>query len=134
MGADIVVELEAVDVLPDELIDVLDPERVDVDLELVDHTAPSKRRRVARAAAAARAAADAPPPHSRRLRDGATGRDLAWYVDADQIRALAALGLDNVPNQEQITSLLVGLLGSGTVEARSRAAASLWQLVREQVL
>ena len=46
-------------------------------------------------------------------------------------RALAALGLENVDNQAQITALLVGLLGSGTIAAMSSAAASLWQLVQE---
>ena len=34
-------------------------------------------------------------------------------------------------NQAQITALLVGLLGGGSLEAKSNAAASLWRLVQE---
>ena len=45
--------------------------------------------------------------------------------------ALASLGLDNIDNQRQISTLLVGLLGSGMPEAKSNAATSLWRLVRE---
>ena len=45
--------------------------------------------------------------------------------------ALATLGLDNVDNQIQITTLLVGLLLNGSADAKVSAAASLWRLVQE---
>ena len=45
--------------------------------------------------------------------------------------ALLALGLGNVDNQSQITSLLVGLLGAGSLQAMSSAAAALWRLVQD---
>ena len=45
--------------------------------------------------------------------------------------ALASLGRDSIQNQMQITGLLVELLGKGTPEAKSNAAASLWRLVQE---
>lgn len=42
------------------------------------------------------------------------------------MHALASLGLENTDNQSQITMLLVGLLGNGSTDAKSRAAALLW--------
>ena len=45
--------------------------------------------------------------------------------------ALASLSLDNVENLKQVTTLLVNLLGSGDLSAKSIAAATLWRLVRE---
>lgn len=45
--------------------------------------------------------------------------------------ALASLGLDDEKNQGQIASLLVGVLGSGSLESKSRAANALWRLVQE---
>ncbi len=45
--------------------------------------------------------------------------------------ALLALGQDNVDNQAQITSLLVGLLGAGSLQAMSSAAGCLWRLVQD---
>ena len=45
--------------------------------------------------------------------------------------ALASLSLDLVDNLTQVTALLVGLLGTGDLDAKSSAAASLWRLVKE---
>ena len=45
--------------------------------------------------------------------------------------ALASLGFKNTKNQEQITGLLVAMLGAGTPKAKLNAAASLWRLVHE---
>jgi vacuolar protein 8 len=45
--------------------------------------------------------------------------------------ALASLSLDNVENLKQVTTLLVNLLGSGDLSAKSIAAATLWRLVGE---
>lgn len=45
--------------------------------------------------------------------------------------ALASLGHKNIENQTQITSLLVGLLGSGNPHAKSNAADTLWRIVQE---
>lgn len=45
--------------------------------------------------------------------------------------ALASLGFDNVENQVQITKQLVGLLYSGTPEARQNASLLAWRLIEE---
>ena len=45
--------------------------------------------------------------------------------------ALLGLDNDNTHNQQQITTLLVGLLGSGELKAKSHAAASLRRLIVE---
>jgi len=45
--------------------------------------------------------------------------------------ALASLGLGNVKNQMQITTLLVSLLSTGSVQARANATASLTRLVEQ---
>ena len=45
--------------------------------------------------------------------------------------ALASLGKDSVQNQTQITTLLVGLLGTGNTHAKSNAAHTLWRIVNE---
>ena len=45
--------------------------------------------------------------------------------------ALAAIAFENVENLKQVTSLLVDMLGYGDLEAKSKAAASLWRLVQE---
>ena len=50
---------------------------------------------------------------------------------AHAANALASLGYQNIENQCQIATLLVGLLGAGSPEAKSNAAASLWRLVEE---
>ena len=41
--------------------------------------------------------------------------------------ALASIAFDNNDNLKQVTMLLVGLLGSGDLTAKSTAAMSLWQ-------
>ena len=58
----------------------------------------------------------------------ATGNERAQNHAA---HALASLSFGNVSNLTQVTTLLVSLLGSGCIAAKSRAAASLWRLVQE---
>ena len=85
---------------------------------------PLSRVRHARVQVSIAAAGGIAPLVSLLATGGRRGQEHATY-------ALAALGLANVDNQSQITALLVGVLSTGSPEAMSNAAASLWHLVQE---